>query len=319
MESVQKVIEIPKYVDMYFILGPKDKNLTILRKYINIRVTIKDNNICIFGNENSVNQAEKVFSALLEYYDDSLVTAELFEWIINSVINNTIVPNDTEDLVLQYGKKKIVAKTPGQQRFLQSIKDNYITICTAPPGAGKTMISVCYGLHLLLNKEIDKIIITRPMVEAKGENNLGSLPGEKDDKLSLFMLPMLDVFKRTLGVERLHNYIEKEKIEMLPLGYMRGVSLENTYLVADEFENSNIILSKLLVTRLGINSKIVVCGDPIQQDSRAESGLIYLSQSLSSIPGIGVVKMDESDIVRHPILTNILNAFKEYDMKKETK
>ena len=192
---------------------------------------------------------------------------------------------------------------------------NAITICIAPPGASKTYTAVCYALSQLINKNVDTIVISRPMVSAKGEADLGALPGTADEKFSLYALPMMDVFERVLGREKLDSYIEKGKIKMLPLGYMRGCSLYKTFLLVDEAENMNTILGKLAVTRLGEDSKIVLCGDLVQQDSKGESGLEYLANSLKDVSGIGVVRMTEADVVRHALITKMLNAFAAYDEK----
>lgn len=316
--AVQKTIVVPEYVDLVSLLGAKDKNLEAIKQDTSVKISVNgDNKIYLFGNDAEVDRLIDIFDKMMEYLDtDKKLTPETVEWILQRSHDGTLCQNIEEEVILKYGKKEIKARTKGQLDYLNSLRNNHVTICVAPPGVGKTMVSVCYGLSLLVAKEIDKIIITRPMVEAKGENDLGALPGELNNKLNLYMLPMLDVFERTLGKEKLQTYIERGKIQMLPLSYMRGVSLYNTYLIADEFENSSVTLAKLLVARLGKNSKIVVCGDPIQQDSKGESGLTYLANSLKGVAGAGVIRMDSKDIVRHPMITRMLAAFEEYDNTK---
>lgn len=316
--AVQKTIVVPEYVDLVSLLGAKDKNLETIKQDTSVKISVNgDNKIYLFGNDAEVDRLIDIFDKMMEYLDtDKKLTPETVEWILQRSHDGTLCQNIEEEVILKYGKKEIKARTKGQLDYLNSLRNNHVTICVAPPGVGKTMVSVCYGLSLLVAKEIDKIIITRPMVEARGENDLGALPGELNSKLQLYMLPMLDVFERTLGKEKLQTYIERGKIQMLPLSYMRGVSLYNTYLIADEFENSSVTLAKLLVARLGKNSKIVVCGDPIQQDSKGESGLTYLANSLKGVAGAGVIRMDSTDIVRHPMITRMLAAFEEYDNNK---
>lgn len=313
--SIQKTIEVPEYVDLVALLGAKDKNLNTIKSDTSIKISINgDNRIYLFGNETEVNRIISVFEKMIEYLDtQNKLSKEDVEWLLQRSHDKELCEDINEQTILKYGKKEIKARTKGQIEYLNSLRNNYITICIAGPGAGKTMVAVCYALSLLTNKEIDKIIITRPMVEATGENDLGALPGEVNDKLNLYMLPMLDVFERTLGKEKLLNYIERGKIQMLPLSYMRGISLYKTCLIADEFENSSITLAKLLVTRLGEQSNIIVCGDPIQQDNKGESGLIYLANALNGVSGAGIVKIDNSDIVRHPMITKMLSAFDKYD------
>lgn len=313
--SVQKTIEVPEYVDLVALLGAKDKNLDAIRADTAIKISINgDNRIYLFGKDDEVDRIISVFDKMVEYLDtQKKLSTEDVEWLLQRSHDGSLYENVDEQIILKYGKKEIKARTKGQVEYLNSLRNNYVTVCIGGPGAGKTMVAVCYALSLLINKDIEKIVITRPMVEAKGERDLGALPGEINDKLNLFMLPMLDVFERTLGKERLMNYIERGKIQMLPLGYMRGLSLYKTCLIADEFENSNITLAKLLVTRLGESSKIVICGDPIQQDSRGMSGLNYLANALQGVPGAGVIKMSNADIVRHPMITRMLEAFNNYD------
>lgn len=315
--SIQKIIDVPKYVDLVALLGVKDRNLDAVKDDTSIKISVNgDNKIYLFGEDGEVNRTIKVFEKMMEYLDtQKQLSKEDVEWILQRSHTGELYNVIDQETILKYGKKEIKVRTKGQIEYLNSLRNNYITICIGGPGAGKTMVAVCYALSLLINKEIDKIIITRPMVEAKGENDLGALPGEVNDKLNLYMLPMLDVFERTLGKEKLMNYIEHGKIKMLPLGYMRGLSLYKTCLIADEFENSNVTLAKLLATRLGESSKIVICGDPIQQDNYGESGLDYLANSLQGVPGAGVIRMSNTDIVRHPMITRMLDAFERYDTR----
>lgn len=319
MSNIQKIVEIPEYLSLVDLLGTKDSILNTVKDNTSLKISFDgDRKISLFGNEEEANRIDGVFNKMIQYLDtQKCLSKEDVEWILQQSLDGNPLDSANEEVILKYGKKEIKARTKGQLNYLNSLRNNYITICIGGPGAGKTMVAVCYALSLLVNKEIDRIIITRPMVEAKGENDLGALPGEINDKLNLYMLPMLDIFERTLGKEKLMNYIERGKIQMLPLGYMRGISLYKTCLIADEFENSNITLAKLLVTRLGESSKIAICGDPIQQDSRSESGLGYLANALQDVPGAGIVRMSNEDIVRHPMITKMLTAFAAYDEKHE--
>lgn len=319
MSNIQKIVEIPEYLSLVDLLGTKDSILNTIKDNTSLKISFDgDRKISLFGNEEETNRIDGVFNKMIQYLDtQKCLSKEDVEWLLQQSLDGNPLDSANEEVILKYGKKEIKARTKGQLNYLNSLRNNYITICIGGPGAGKTMVAVCYALSLLVNKEIDRIIITRPMVEAKGENDLGALPGEINDKLNLYMLPMLDIFERTLGKEKLMNYIERGKIQMLPLGYMRGISLYKTCLIADEFENSNITLAKLLVTRLGESSKIAICGDPIQQDSRSESGLGYLANALQDVPGAGIVRMSNEDIVRHPMITKMLAAFSEYDERHE--
>lgn len=311
---VQDTIKLANYDLLAFLLGPKDEYLNLIKKDTKIKIGVQGIDISLFGEEEEVERIGKVFLQMLEYDKLSRETIHLI--LEQSKEGKEFLQTD-ESVILKYGKKEIRARTEGQLEYLRSMRNNPVTICIGAAGSSKTYSSVCYALSLLKNKQIDKIILTRPMVNAKGENDLGALPGELNNKLSLYVLPLTDVFERVLGKDKLQNYIESGKIEMLPIGYMRGVSLYNSFLLVDEAENLNITLAKLLVTRLGKSSKMVICGDPMQQDFYGESGLEYLANSLRDIDGVGVVRMKDSDIVRHPLIAKMLSAFTAYDNSKK--
>lgn len=316
MSKSQRTVEIPEYIDVIDVIGPKDIYLETIRRDTDLRVKIDGSIIYLFGEEEESNRVSSIFDRMFEILGQgSHVSKNDVEFLVSQSINNDICFDRDSDVILKYGNQEIKTRTKSQQRYLESIRNNDITICQASPGVGKTMVAVCYGIQLLINKEVDKIVLTRPMVSAKGEADLGSLPGTVNDKLSLWTLPMIDVFERVLGKQRLEDYCSKGKIQLLPLGYMRGLSLYRTFMLADEFENSNITLAKLLVTRIGDFSKIVVCGDPVQQDSSGVSGLTYLQKSLEGVPGVGIVTIPDTDIVRHPLIPKLLDAFKKEDSK----
>lgn len=313
MGKTQATIGIPtKYISPVDVLGPKDIFLKAIKSDTDAKIAVNsDDSISIYGSESEVERVTKLFSKLVDIaYTKEPVTLNEVGVLINQSHEGDFFEPQDDSVILKYGKKVIKTRTEGQQRYLDSLRVNDITICIGEPGSSKTFTAVCYGLSLLQNKEIDKIIITRPMMEARGENSLGSLPGDINDKLGIYNLPMTDVFERVLGKERLQEYIERGKIQMLPVGYMRGVSLYKTFLILDESENLNVTLAQLAVTRIGEGSKIVICGDPLQQDHFNESGLTYLADKLQDVPGIGVIKMSEKDIVRHPLISKMLAAFR---------
>ena len=317
MESVQKTIDIPQYLDAVALLGAKDRNLDTLKKSTSVKISINGGDkISLFGEKTEVDKIIQVLEKMMEYLsEEQKLSCQDVEFIINQYNNCSELGNQDEAVILKYGKKQWRVRTKGQLEYLRSMRENDITICTAPAGASKTFTAVCFAIQCLIDKhcDINRIVITRPMVAAKGEADLGALPGELEDKMSIFTLPLMDVFERVLGVEKLQNYMDHEKIKMLPLGHMRGISLENTICLCDEFQGTNPILAKLAVTRLGENSKIIIFGDPVQQDSRGMSGLTYLAESLKDIDKIGIITMGDDDIVRHPLIPKMLKAFERYD------
>lgn len=315
--AVQKTIKVPEYLDLVALLGVKDKNLDAIKKDTSIKISVNgDNKVYLFGDEVEVDRIIQIFDKMMEYLsEEKKLSLQDVEFIIEQSKSHNEVEDRDEAIILKYGKKQWRVRTKGQLEYLRSMRQNDITICVAPAGASKTFTAVCFAIQCLIDKhcDIDRIIITRPMVSAKGENDLGALPGELEDKMSIFTLPLMDVFERVLGPEKLQNYMERGKIKMLPLGYMRGISLENTICLCDEFQGTNPILAKLAVTRLGENSKVIIFGDPVQQDSQGVSGLTYLANALDGIKRIGVVRMGDSDIVRHPLIPKMLKAFEKYD------
>ena len=203
MSNIQKIVEIPEYISLVDLLGTKDSILNTIKDNTSLKISFDgDRKIFLFGNEKETERIDGVFNKMIQYLDtQKCLSKEDVEWLLQQSLDGNQLDSANEEVILKYGKKEIKARTKGQLNYLNSLRNNYITICIGGPGAGKTMVAVCYALSLLVNKEIDRIIITRPMVEAKGENDLGALPGEINDKLNLYMLPMLDIFERTLGKE----------------------------------------------------------------------------------------------------------------------
>lgn len=320
MTKIQRKVEVPEFIDVVDVLGPKDLYLELIKSNTDVKISMNGYLINMFGDEVELDRICTIFDKIFEVLGqgDRVSREDIQIYLQQSCEDNICFKSDS-DVILKYGKKEIRTRTKSQLDYLNSIRDNDITVCQASPGVGKTMVAVCYGLSLLVNKEIDKIILTRPMVAAKGEADLGALPGTVTEKLSLWTLPMIDVFERVLGKQKLEDYCTRGKIQLMPLGYMRGLSLYRTFLLADEFENSNITLAKLLVTRIGEASKIVVCGDPVQQDNYGVSGLTYLQNALKGLDRVGIINMPDTDIVRHPLIPRLLEAFKKEDIKMDNK
>lgn len=319
MVQVSERMRIPNYISPLLVLGEKDKNLQEIRKYspCKIKYNPEDESFSVFGTQEEVNSLKEVLDDIYSRIskDENFSRSDI--GVMFNIADQKVEESD-ETVVLSYHGKKIRTKTKGQLEYVRSMRTNDITICIGFPGSSKTYTAVAYGLSLLKNKEIEKIIITRPLIEAGGEE-VGIEPGTITEKLYNWMLPCLDVFERVLGKGMLENYIEDGKIQMLPLGRMRGLSFYRSFCIADEMQNSSVILAKLIATRIGEGSKIVVCGDPMQKDQKGESGLDYLARSLSGIEGIGVVRMSESDVVRHGLIPKILKAFETADAPVEEK
>lgn len=314
-KNTQETLVIPEQYEMADLLGTRDCNLALLEeRFPSTRFQVQEQGISVFGPQEQVDGIGEVVEAMIASLSaNGFVSLSEIEMFVRQSAAGGVFSSTDEGVVLKYGNKQIKARTEGQLNYLRSMRQNDITVCASPAGSGKSLLAVCYSLSLLVNKEVDKIVITRPMVNAKGECDLGSLPGSVEDKLGIWVLPMTDIFSNVLGKAKLDEYVSNGKIQMLPLGYMRGLSLYNSVCIADEMQNTSVTLAKLLVTRLGERSKIIVCGDLMQQDSYGESGLEYLSNSLESVDGVGVVRLGAQDIVRHPLIPKMLGAFERYD------
>lgn len=311
--QLQTIVEVPRSIDMVDVLGAKDCLFNVVKKMTDTHIKIEDNKFYIWGIQDDVDNAERMINTLIELASTKTsVSPHDFSILAKQVIDDYMLEDTDENVIIRHHGKEIRVRTPGQLEYLRSLRKNDITICTSPAGASKTYTAVTYGIHLLREKLVDKIVITRPMVEAGGEK-IGAEPGDMTDKLTNWLLPCLDVFERILGRDVLNDNIEKGKIQMFPLGRMRGLSFYHTYCIADEMQNSSIVLAKLLVTRIGEGSKIVVCGDTDQKDNRGISGLEYLSKSLTGVENCGIINMTEKDVVRHPLIPKLLNAFKKSD------
>lgn len=204
----------------------------------------------------------------------------------------------------------ITAKSANQKLLLQSIKDNLVTIVAGPPGTGKTKLSVVCGLKEFVWGKYNKLIFTRPCVEANGEN-LGFLPGDLNEKIRPYMYPIFDFLGEYLTQKQIEGYIKSESIVTLPLAFQRGSTFSNAFVILDEAQNTNIGQVKMFLTRIGANCKVVITGDPNQSDIRGPNGLVDAIKRLEGVTGLGIVRFDREDIMRSPIVAEIEDRYSE--------
>lgn len=225
------------------------------------------------------------------------------------------VPDDSPDGILLYGTKgnPIKMRTVNQQRLVQLVKDNDLVFALGPAGTGKTYVSVAMAVKALKNKQVKKIIITRPAVEA-GEN-LGFLPGDLKEKIDPYLRPIYDALGDMIQFEKLQYYMEREIIEIAPLAYMRGRTLNNAFILLDEAQNTTPMQMKMFLTRMGPESKMIVTGDVSQIDlpRNQQSGLKEAASILNNVPGIGFIELTEKDVVRHRLVRDIIQAYQKND------
>ena len=214
------------------------------------------------------------------------------------------------DHVIYYGRKgAISAKTDGQNKYVEMVKNNDVVFSIGPAGTGKTFLSVAFAVAALENHEVDRIILCRPAVEA-GES-LGFLPGDLKEKVDPYLAPLYDSLKILYAENKLGQLLERKIIEVVPLAYMRGRTLDSAYMILDEAQNASVLQMKMFLTRLGIGSRAIITGDITQIDlqNRSDSGLLQASELLKGVQGIGNVKLDKKDVVRHPLVMKIIEAY----------
>ena len=310
---MKRVIEIKDIDSMYF-AGPSDKNIKLIDKNFNCEIVLRGNELLVEGKKTEVEKLEKLVHNIVSAIarKDNISTNDI-QILINSQLENhsgsTIEDILNEQVVLYTHKEPVYAKTKGQKKYLKAVKNNDIVFAIGPAGTGKTYQAVALAVSALKNNEVQKIIITRPAVEA-GEH-LGFLPGDMKDKVDPYLTPLYDALNAMLPKEKLKKYIDNRQIEIAPLAYMRGRTLHSSFIILDEAQNSTHMQMKMFLTRIGMTSKAIITGDITQIDlgNGNISGLVHASNILKKIKGIKFVHFDEEDVVRHRLVKNIIKAY----------
>ncbi|HIB32490.1 MAG TPA: PhoH family protein [Candidatus Marinimicrobia bacterium] len=309
---MEKVIEL-KTLEPAALLGVGDAHLKLLESVIPATIIARGEIIKIQGSESAVENAHEVLHEMMQTLSSkgSLSVRDVQNLITlvkseDSQSTNTSAP----DIVIHYGRKGAISpKTKGQETYMREAGKNDIVFSIGPAGTGKTFLGVAFAVFALENHEVDRIILSRPAVEA-GEN-LGFLPGDLKEKVDPYLSPLYDALGAMLPQNKLKPLLERKTIEVIPLAYMRGRTLDNAFLILDEAQNSTVMQMKMFLTRLGINSRAIVTGDITQIDlqRRSESGLVQVAEILKGVDGIGFVYLDETDVVRHPLVRKIIRAY----------
>jgi len=311
-------------VNQLILLGLHDINIKIIENNFNAKFIVRNGEIIVSGEPEELDTIEKVFSELIYLTNRNNSLSELeVQTTINISKGNEVTPvtpkqgGNNSDIILHTKKGFIKPKTYGQQQYLEAARKNDIVFCIGPAGTGKTYLSVAIALSYLRDREVEKIVLARPAVEA-GES-LGFLPGDLREKVDPYLRPLYDALFDMLAPDKLKKYSETRIIEIVPLAYMRGRTLNNAYVILDEAQNASANQMKMFLTRLGINSRAIITGDITQIDlpNKIDSGLVQIQDILKNIEGIEFVYLTKNDVVRHKLVREIIKAYENYDNNHE--
>ena len=297
------------------IVGSFDNNLKELEKISGSKIYFRGNSIAIKGNKNSNEKVKDAIEYLIYRFrsdkkiDRNDIVTALNKDMIQDTKNQSAVQSLGE--VIKTPKRSVIPRSKKQKEYVRSLKTNQIVISLGPAGTGKTYLAVAVALSMLLEKKVERIILSRPAVEA-GER-LGFLPGDMKDKIDPYLRPLYDSLYDLLDYDKIQRRIESGSIEIAPLAFMRGRTLKNSFAILDEAQNATETQIKMFLTRIGENSKLVVNGDPSQIDlpNKNQSGLIKTQTILKNIKEISVINFDHQDVMRHPLVTKIVEAYQK--------
>jgi len=308
------------------VFGIEDENLRYIERRCQARIVARGNEVIISGNKASVEKTGKLFQQLMELARDGMrINVSNINYILSLLEEKEREGEELPRLVQALGEvihltprgKKIRPKTLGQRKYIQAIRDHDIVFGIGPAGTGKTYLAVVMAVLALKNKEVNRIVLARPAVEA-GEK-LGFLPGDLQEKVNPYLRPLYDSLYDVLGLDTAQKYMERTIIEVAPLAYMRGRTLDDSFIILDEAQNTTPEQMKMFLTRIGFGSRTVVTGDITQVDlpKGNYSGLIEVQKILQGIEGISFQYLTEADVVRHPLVQKIIKAYEVFDDGKE--
>lgn len=316
----EKEILIP-LVDPIEFYGTNDSKLKLIKKaFSKLKIVARGSSVKAFGDPTELERFEKQMNLVFWHLDkyQSLSERDLEKLLVAEPEEIKSRSRNDEVLVYGPGGNQVRAKTPNQRKLVEAAMKNDMVFAIGPAGTGKSYTAVALAVRALKEKEVKRIILTRPAVEA-GEN-LGFLPGDLKEKLDPYMQPLYDALMDMLPYEKLADYIEKGTIEIAPLAFMRGRTLDKAYVILDEAQNTTVAQMKMFLTRMGQSAKFIINGDASQIDlpKKQSSGLIYAQRRLSKVPGISFIQLTGKDIIRHPLVVKIIEAF-EAEAKKDQK
>ncbi len=318
----EQVINIDRLEQATALFGSFDSNIRRLESIYSVNIVIRDGELKISGEAENVSKASRTIVSLISMINKGeILNDQSIDYVVSLVDdgdeNQLSKLSDTDCICITSKGRPVKPKTLGQQKYVEAIKDNTVVLAIGPAGTGKTYLAVAMAVMAFRAKEVNRIVLTRPAVEA-GEK-LGFLPGDIQQKVDPYLRPLYDALFDMLGAENFMKYQERGNIEVAPLAYMRGRTLDDSFIILDEAQNTTPEQMKMFLTRLGFNSKAVVTGDITQIDlaDKKTSGLKEASQVLKNVDDISIVTLNEKDVVRHKLVQAIIKAYDKYYNKNK--
>ena len=304
-------------IDQLQLLGSHDEYLKLIDQMSSSKIVVRGDEIAITGEKVDVENLERVITELIFLVNrNGKLERQEVETVIDLVQaghEKSKIGTKESQKVIFYGKNGIIQpKSDGQESYVNSVLKNDIVFSIGPAGTGKTYLAVAMALARLQQKSVSKIVLTRPAIEA-GES-LGFLPGDLMEKVDPYLRPLTDALFEMVSTDQLQRYVDRKIVEIIPLGYMRGRTLNDAFVILDEAQNTSPIQMKMFLTRLGFNSKTIITGDVTQIDlpEKVTSGLVQIQDILKGIEGIGFVYLDKADVVRHHLVKQIIQAYEVF-------
>lgn len=318
---VERIVNVESIDSILNIFGSFDENVNLIQKQYNVVILSRGTDIKITGDEENVKKAEQAIESLILLANKGdQINEQSIRYVFSLVkegAQKELTKLNDDGICVTTSGKIVKPKTLGQKKYVDAIRDNTIVIGVGPAGTGKTYLAVAMAVKAFRNHEVNKIILTRPAVEA-GEK-LGFLPGDLQDKVDPYLRPLYDALFEMLGPDTFAKQQERGCIEVAPLAYMRGRTLDDAFIILDEAQNTTPEQMKMFLTRLGFNSKIVITGDITQIDlpESGKSGLIQATKVLKNVDDIFINNFNESDVVRHRLVQDIIRAYEKFNNEKK--
>jgi phosphate starvation-inducible PhoH-like protein len=305
----EATLPFSRQFDALALFGVQDQNLRLMREQLDVSISLRDGLLHVTGDESIVADATQVLERMKDRLQHrGVLTLEDTREVMTAVLGNQIAFKDIEIDVMD-SSRRIAPRTAGQALYVQTIRDSDLVFAVGPAGTGKTFLAVAMAVEALKHQDVRRIVLVRPAVEA-GES-LGYLPGDLHAKIDPYLRPLFDALQSLIGFDSMKQFMEQDVIEVVPLAYMRGRTLDEAFIILDEAQNATVAQMKMFLTRMGVDSKIVVSGDTTQIDLplNTPSGLIDATRRLAHIQGVSSLELTVADIVRHQLVQEIVSAY----------